>query len=140
MSGPPDWIVWALAASLAAVPLFLIVASTSALIDRTATKATEPRKDPHVNPKPTTPRTADPDVVLAILRSDDTGPDAPYPCQIGVYCDDCATTVKRDIIVNDRMTKPERLEAARAHLRADGWTCDETGDFCPACQPKETSK
>ncbi|MDX2658280.1 hypothetical protein PV382_18025 [Streptomyces scabiei] len=42
MSGPPAWIVWALAASLTAIPLFLIVAVVSALIDRTATKATEP--------------------------------------------------------------------------------------------------
>lgn len=90
-----------------------------------------------MNPDPITSRTADPDAVLAILRSDDTGPDAPYPCQIGVYCDDCGTIIKLDIVVNDRMSKPERLEAARAHLREDGWTCDADGDFCPACQQQE---
>lgn len=41
MSGPPAWIVWALAASLITIPLFLAVAVVSALIDRTATEATE---------------------------------------------------------------------------------------------------
>jgi hypothetical protein len=82
------------------------------------------------NPKP---RTATPEEVSAMLRSDDTGPDAPYPCQIGVYCDDCGTVVEGDYIVNDRMSKPERLEIARAHLRAAGWTCDADGDLCPPC-------
>ncbi|MBE4761702.1 hypothetical protein [Streptomyces caniscabiei] len=42
MSGPPDWIAWTLAVSLTAIPIFLTVAVVSALIDRAATKATEP--------------------------------------------------------------------------------------------------
>ncbi|MDX2800126.1 hypothetical protein [Streptomyces scabiei] len=46
MSGPPGWIVWALAASLTTIPLALTVAIVSALIDRTATKATEPERNP----------------------------------------------------------------------------------------------
>ena len=80
-----------------------------------------------------TPGTADPDTVLAILRSDDDGPDALYPCQIGVFCDGCGTIVKRDILVNDALGKAERLEAARSHLRGDGWQCDADGDWCPSC-------
>ncbi|MET7713708.1 hypothetical protein [Streptomyces sp. NPDC005407] len=79
------------------------------------------------------PRIATPEEVSAILRSNDTSPEAPYPCQIGVYCDDCGTVVSRDFIVNDLMPKPERLELARAALRAEGWTCDADGDLCPPC-------
>lgn len=79
------------------------------------------------------PGTVSPEVLSAILRSDDTGPDAPYPCQIGVYCDDCGHTHSGDYLVNDRMSKPERLEVARAHLRGQGWTCDADGDLCPPC-------
>lgn len=47
MSGPPDWLAWALAASLTAIPVLLIVAAVSALIDlhgRTATEATQPER------------------------------------------------------------------------------------------------
>ena len=45
MSGPPAWLWWAIAVSLAAVPVCLIVAITSALIDhRTATEATQPER------------------------------------------------------------------------------------------------
>ncbi|SDM76560.1 helix-turn-helix domain-containing protein [Streptomyces wuyuanensis] len=80
--------------------------------------------------------TADPDAVLAMLRSDDTGPDAPYPSLIGVYCDGCGTTVERDIVVSDRMSKAERFEAARVHLRREGWSCTSSGDLCPTCKPK----
>lgn len=80
------------------------------------------------------PLTATPEQISAILRSDDTSPEAPYPCQIGVYCDDCSTTVERDYIVNDLMSKPERLEVARTHLRAEGWQCDADGDYCPTCR------
>lgn len=82
---------------------------------------------------PKQPRTASPEAVSAMLRSTDTGPDAPYPCQIGVNCDECGTVVTGDYIVNDRMTKPERLEVARTNLRAGGWSCTAAGDFCPAC-------
>lgn len=124
--------MWALLASLTAIPVFLTAAVVSPLIDR----SDHPREDQLVNPEPTAPRTADPDVVSAILRSDDTGPDALYPCQIGVYCDDCGTTVKRDYLVNDNTSKPARLEIARSHLRNEGWICDATGDFCPPCAPK----
>ena len=47
MSGPPDWLWWALAISLSAIPVSLIVAVVSALIDRhssTATEATQPER------------------------------------------------------------------------------------------------
>ncbi|WP_159040980.1 hypothetical protein [Streptomyces sp. FxanaA7] len=46
MSGPPAWIACALAISLAAIPIFLTAAVVSALIDRTATKATELGRTP----------------------------------------------------------------------------------------------
>jgi hypothetical protein len=39
-------IVWALTASLTTIPICLTVAAVSALIDRTATKATEPERTP----------------------------------------------------------------------------------------------
>jgi hypothetical protein len=72
-----------------------------------------------------------PEVVNAIIRD----PDSPlYPSQIGVYCDDCGTTVKADYLVSTDMTKAERLEVARKHLRAQGWRCDEFGDVCPTCE------
>ena len=45
--------------------------------------------------------------------------DEPYPCRIGVFCDDCGTTVSIYITATDAMESPERLEAARAHLRAE---------------------
>ncbi|MEU9014286.1 hypothetical protein AB0D12_31855 [Streptomyces sp. NPDC048479] len=87
-----------------------------------------------MNPEPTpTPRVATPEEVSAMLRSADTSPEAPYPCQIGVYCDGCGTVVKRDFIVSDLMPKPERLDIARAALRAEGWQCDDEGDYCPIC-------
>lgn len=74
-----------------------------------------------------------PEEVLAILRDPDTGPDAPYPCSIGVNCDECWTVVRGDFIVTDRMEKPDRLELARSFLRGQGWTCTEEHDLCPSC-------
>jgi hypothetical protein len=78
-------------------------------------------------------RFVSPGIASAILRSDDDGPDALYPCAIGVYCDECGTVVKEDFFVNDRMTKPERLELIRSHARSLGWACDMHGDMCPPC-------
>jgi len=75
--------------------------------------------------------TATPEQVSAILRDDDQ---PLYPAQIGVDCDGCRTATVRDYVVSAEQTKPERLEIARTHLRADGWVCDESGDFCPNCQ------
>ncbi|MER7807881.1 hypothetical protein [Streptomyces sp900116325] len=78
-------------------------------------------------------------------REDCSGPDcgpveddAPtgekYPCGLGVFCDTCGTTFEGDFIVTDTMTKSERLEVVRRHVRAkEGWQCDHTGDFCPGC-------
>jgi hypothetical protein len=75
--------------------------------------------------------TVPPEIVNAIIRD----PDSPlHPSQIGVYCDDCGTTVKADYLVSTNMTKAERLEVARKHLRAQGWRCDEFGDVCPSCE------
>ncbi|MGA4995841.1 hypothetical protein [Nonomuraea bangladeshensis] len=74
------------------------------------------------------------------LRDPETGQDRPYqladdeyPSSIGVICDGCGATVERDYVVTDAMTKPERFEIARAALRREGWRCDESGDWCPAC-------
>lgn len=77
-----------------------------------------------------------PEFVSTMLRSTDTGPDAPYPAAISVFCDDCGTTVTNDFVVSDRITKPERLELARNHLRNTArWSCTPAGDFCPTCKP-----
>jgi hypothetical protein len=81
----------------------------------------------------TTPGTVSPEFVSAMLRNPDTGPDAPYPCQIGVFCDNCGTVHEGDYVVTDRMAKPERFEAARAHLRTLGWSCTPDADLCPPC-------
>jgi hypothetical protein len=71
-----------------------------------------------------------PEVVSAILR-DEGSP--LYPSKIAVYCDECGTEVARDYMVSTGQPRSERLEVARAHLRGNGWRCDEHGDFCPAC-------
>ncbi|MFI1889866.1 hypothetical protein [Streptomyces jumonjinensis] len=85
--------------------------------------------------RPTSPDVwaASPETVSAILRSDDTGPDALHPAQIGVFCDHCGRADERDYLVNDRTSRPERFEIARRHLRAEGWTCTPDADLCPTC-------
>lgn len=61
-----------------------------------------------------------------------------YPCQIGVFCDDCGTTVVHDYIVDTGMTRDERLDGARRHLTAnENWDCGPAGDLCPNCKADE---
>ena len=84
-----------------------------------------------------TPHTADPDTVLAALHSDDTGPDAPYPASIGVFCDDCGTKALGDYLVSDQMDRTARFETARSHLRTAGWQCTPGNDLCPTCRAAE---
>lgn len=57
-----------------------------------------------------------------------------YPSQITVSCDHCGTEATNDYMVNEQMTRDERLRAARAHLVAnEGWEHTTDGDdFCPA--------
>lgn len=81
------------------------------------------------------PQPADPEIVSAILRSDDTGPDALYPTRIGVFCDGCGLVEEGEYLVSDRMDQRERFEIAPKRLRAIGWSCDEHGDLCPNCRP-----
>ncbi|PBC71536.1 hypothetical protein BX265_6146 [Streptomyces sp. TLI_235] len=58
--------------------------------------------------------------------------DEKYPCQLGVYCDNCGTEWSGDFVVSDRDSKPERLEIVRRHARNKlGWSCGEAGDYCP---------
>ncbi|GAA0501153.1 hypothetical protein [Streptomyces olivaceiscleroticus] len=78
-----------------------------------------------------------PETISAILRSNDTSPEALYPAQIGVFCDDCGTVHEGDYLVNDLTTQPERFEIARAHLRKQGWSCTEEADRCPECAAAE---
>jgi hypothetical protein len=60
------------------------------------------------------------------------------PCQIGVFCDGCGTTVTHDYWVSEDGGPSARFQIARAHLRREeGWRCDLTGDWCPKCQPAE---
>jgi hypothetical protein len=54
-----------------------------------------------------------------------------YPVQISVYCDTCHGIVTHDYIVTDDVSREQRWELARAHLRRFGWRCDLIGDFCP---------
>ncbi|MFF8910196.1 hypothetical protein [Streptomyces olivaceoviridis] len=76
----------------------------------------------------TAPAPLPPALVSAILRD----PDSPYyPSKIVVFCDECGTESARDYMVSTEQTSAERLEVARRHLRAEGWQCDATGDFCP---------
>jgi hypothetical protein len=77
-----------------------------------------------------------PDVVSAILRDDDESPTALYPTLLGVFCDADGTVIEADIIVNDRVSKPERLEMIRQYARSQGWVCSAHGDWCPACTGK----
>jgi hypothetical protein len=74
-----------------------------------------------------------PEVVSAIMRAPDDAPEAMYPARIGVNCDECWAVVSDDYIVNDAMTKSERHEAARTHLRTQGWSCTPELDLCPTC-------
>jgi hypothetical protein len=75
-----------------------------------------------------TPAPLTPETVSAILRD----PDSPlYPSRITVFCDDCGVQNTGEYMVSTEQTSTERLEVARAHLRTQGWQCDETGDFCP---------
>jgi len=94
----------------------------------------------HLYPTPATPGpaigTVPPEIVNAIVRDPN---DPRYPSQIGVYCDECGTTITADYLVSTEQTKAERLEVARAHLRQDGWICDERGDYCPACSRPATA-
>lgn len=58
-----------------------------------------------------------------------------YPTLLGVFCDTCDIEFRGDFIVTDTMTKAERLNVVRAHVRSLGWQCDAAGDFCPECEP-----
>lgn len=65
---------------------------------------------------------------------DDSPTGQKYPCGLGVYCDSCGTEFRGDFIVTDTMTKPERLEVVRTHVRTTlRWQCDAGGDFCESC-------
>ncbi|QQC89860.1 hypothetical protein [Streptomyces alfalfae] len=68
-----------------------------------------------------------PAVISAILRDSDS---PLYPSKIVVFCDECGAEDARDYMVSTEQTSAERLEVARAHLRAQGWRCDESGDYC----------
>jgi hypothetical protein len=72
-----------------------------------------------------------PEEIAAAIRDPDSGA---MPVQVGVFCDDCGTTVERDYLVAEDSTQKQRFQVARHHLRQnEGWQCDEHGDFCPAC-------
>ncbi|MFM9681131.1 hypothetical protein [Streptomyces brasiliscabiei] len=76
----------------------------------------------------TAPQPLTPEVVSAILRD----PDCPlYPSRICVFCDECGDEFTGEFMVSEEQTKTERLEVARAHMRAQGWQCDRSGDYCP---------
>lgn len=63
-----------------------------------------------------------------------------YPTALGVFCDRCRHEWTGDFIVHTGMTYNERLDVVRAHVRALGWLCDSTGDFCPDCKVRRAQK
>jgi hypothetical protein len=75
-------------------------------------------------------RALHPDVVSMIMRD----PMSPYfPSRIGVFCDECWTVDERDYMVDDSMTKLDRLKVARDVLAALGWSITPEADLCPSC-------
>ncbi|MFI8817480.1 MULTISPECIES: zinc finger domain-containing protein [unclassified Streptomyces] len=57
-----------------------------------------------------------------------------YPTLLGVSCDHCSMEWRGDFVVSDAMTKAQRLDVVRDHVRtAEGWQSGATGDFCPNC-------
>lgn len=61
-----------------------------------------------------------------------TKPAETYPAQITVFCDRCGYERTGDYVVTDRMTRAQRLAAARRHLDTnEGWSCTAAGDLCP---------
>ena len=73
---------------------------------------------------------ADPDFVNAVVRGDVPG--ATVTC-ITVFCDVCGVEHTGDYLVRADESRGGRHEVARAHLREQGWRCDEHGDLCPSC-------
>lgn len=57
-----------------------------------------------------------------------------YPADLVVFCEGCGTEAAHDYIVSAVVTREERLEIARAHMRTNGWSCTDGGDFCPTCR------
>lgn len=55
---------------------------------------------------------------------------ARFPCSIAVFCDACGREERGDYLVREIDTQDTRFELARRFLRAEGWRCDDTGDFC----------
>lgn len=56
-----------------------------------------------------------------------------YPCQLGVSCDQCGAEWAGDFVVNDSVTKADRLALVRKEVVTNhGWACGEN-DLCPKC-------
>jgi hypothetical protein len=60
-------------------------------------------------------------------------PDDVFPTLITVFCDQCGRECTEDVIVHEADSSPRRCGYLRAHLRRQGWQCDEGGDNCPEC-------
>lgn len=58
-------------------------------------------------------------------------PDDMFPSLITVFCDRCGAECSEDVIVRESDRQHTRFGYLRAHLRRQGWQCDERGDFCP---------
>lgn len=84
--------------------------------------------------RPVHPRRADAAKEHQAAR-DDNPTGQKYPCGLGIFCDTCGTEFRGDFIVTDTMTKAERLEIIRNHVRTKlGWQSNDTGDNCPTCR------
>lgn len=56
-----------------------------------------------------------------------------HPAQVSIFCDRCEYTVSGDYLVHRKDDQEARFGYARSHLRSQGWSCDNQGDFCPDC-------
>jgi hypothetical protein len=52
-----------------------------------------------------------------------------------IRCDGvgCGRSEQGDYLVLESDTRAQRGAYARTYLRAQGWVCDERGDYCPIC-------
>ncbi len=56
---------------------------------------------------------------------------AKFPCEVAVFCDVCGHEERGDYLVREVDPQETRFEIARKALCAQGWRCDDSGDFCP---------
>lgn len=56
------------------------------------------------------------------------------PRRFTVLCDGCPAAQHGEYLIAEGEA-PARHQVARDHVRLLGWTCNESGDYCPRCKP-----